>query len=188
GQYSDDFFGFRPNLMNHVLSGATASNWCDDTTTPKIEDCAEISKNAFTKAVANLLKTQGKDISKWSWGKVHYAKSAHSTFTGTPLARFFDIKIPNGGGKFTVNVASFRNTGDAYHQYWGPSFRGLYDLSDLNNSRFIHSTGQSGNPLSRRYKDFAEPWRNVEYISMTTDRTEIEKGKMAKMTLTPAGQ
>lgn len=186
GSYADDFFGFRPNFMNHVFKSETKTNWCDDISSPEIESCEQISARAFTKAIANLSKELGDDIAKWNWGKLHYAKSAHSVFTGTPLARFFDINIPNGGGTFTVDVASYYNSGDAYHQYWGPSFRALYDLSDLNNSRFIHSSGQSGNPLSKHYKDFAKTWRDVDYISMTTDRAEIEKGKIGILTLSPA--
>jgi penicillin G amidase len=55
----------------------------------------------------------------------------------------------------------------------------------MDNSLFIHTTGQSGNPLSSHYKDFAETWRDGRYIPMTMKREDIEKGKMGTLVLNP---
>ena len=42
----------------------------------------------------------------------------------------------------------------------GASYRGVYDLADLDRSLFIVTPGQSGNPLSRHARDFLTRWRD----------------------------
>ncbi|MGZ3254335.1 MAG: penicillin acylase family protein, partial [Burkholderiaceae bacterium] len=63
--------------------------------------------------------------------------------------------------------------------------RALYDLSNLENSRFIHSTGQSGNVLSPLYRSYVQRWADVKYLPMMTKRESVEKNKMGTLTLTP---
>jgi penicillin amidase len=66
-----------------------------------------------------------------------------------------------------------------------PSLRAIYDLSDPENSLFIHSGGQSGNRLSPHYKDFTEAWAGREYIPMITDRKRIEAAAHTTLRLVP---
>jgi penicillin amidase len=42
----------------------------------------------------------------------------------------------------------------------------IYDLADLDNSRFMIATGQSGNPLSAHYDDLLETWRDGKYLTI----------------------
>ena len=55
-------------------------------------------------------------------------------------------------------------TGEYYLDEHGPSLRALYDLNDPAQSRFMHSSGQSGNFLSPLYRNFVGPWTKVEYV------------------------
>lgn len=41
--------------------------------------------------------------------------------------------------------------------------RAVYDMADLENSRFIYQTGQSGLVFSGRYRDMRDSWAAVEY-------------------------
>ena len=66
-----------------------------------------------------------------------------------------------------------------------PSLRVLYDLADLENSRFIQSTGQSGNVLSPLYRNFSQRWVDVSYLPMQMKRATVEAHKMGVLTLTP---
>jgi hypothetical protein len=59
--------------------------------------------------------------------------------------------------------------------------RGIYDLDDLDRSLYIHSTGQSDNPLSDLYDNFAERWGNVEYLPMTMRRDDIMAGALGTL-------
>lgn len=187
GDYFADYYGFRPLFMHNVLSAKTQYDWCDDTRTSSQESCEFLMTSAFRQAVAYLGKTYGDKLSNWQWGSAHYAHSDHAVLSSTPLGGLFDLKIPNGGDAFTVNAARF-NLADQDHPFRqtnGPGYRAVYDLGNLNNSRFIHTTGQSGNPLSSYYRNFAETWRDGGYIPMTTERSEIEKGNIGKLELIP---
>ena len=44
----------------------------------------------------------------------------------------------------------------------GAGFRGLYDLSDPEKSRFMITTGESGHIFSRHYGDFVPLWNDVD--------------------------
>jgi penicillin G amidase len=183
----EDYYGFRPLFVSDVLANETTTNWCDDTRTPAEESCEFVESKAFKEAIVYLSTIYGSDIGNWQWGEAHYAHSDHAILTNTPLAQFFDIKIPNGGDAFTVNAARFGIGNEKpFAQTHGPGYRALYDFSNLDASLFIHTTGQSGNPLSSHYKDFAETWRDGDYIPMTTKREEIEKGKLGTLTLQPS--
>ena len=55
-----------------------------------------------------------------------------------------------------------------------PSLRALYDLADLERSRFIQSTGQSGNVMSPWYSNMAQRWAKVQSVTIPTKREAIE--------------
>jgi penicillin amidase len=104
------------------------------------------------------------------------------------LGLLFDIKLPAGGGSYTVNTAAygFSDKDVPFVQVHGPTLRAIYDLDDLDRSLFMVSTGQSGNVFSRHYRDLAEPWRDVAYIPMTTKRGAIAAAAVGTLLLLPA--
>jgi penicillin amidase len=63
--------------------------------------------------------------------------------------------------------------------------RAIYDMSNLGNSRTIHTTGQSGHPYHEHYDDFIPLWLNGQYHPQLWDRAEIEKQTEGVLTLTP---
>ena len=65
------------------------------------------------------------------------------------------------------------------------SLRALYDLADLEKSRFMHSTGQSGLFFSPLYRNFARRWARVQYIPMHMERASVEKGALGTLVLRP---
>ncbi len=188
GDLFDGYWGNRPIFMRNVLSADP--EWCNDITTGPQETCDGRIAAAFERAVARLTEDYGDDPQDWRWGDAHPAHSEHRPFSGQPvLGWLFDIDIPSSGGDETVNEAGFSisDAENPFRQNHGPSLRAIYDLDDPNRSLFIHSTGQSGNRLSAHYSDFAEPWSNLEYVPMTTDRSDIEAGALGTLILTPAG-
>ena len=86
---------------------------------------------------------------------------------------------PSGGEKETVKAGGF----DLAHkerplaQNHGAGYRTVYDLGYPERSVFVISTGQSGNPLSSYYEDYAEPWRDGRYLPMLTDRARVERDR-----------
>jgi len=183
GELFDDFWGFRPIFFRNVIAGQAW--WCDHAETLEVESCELLAATALRQASQTLRERYGDDPERWRWGDAHYADHDHPVFGETPLARFFNLRIPNGGDPFTVNAARYAIDGDGAAQTTGPGFRAVYDLADLERSRFIHPTGQSGNPLSKHYRDFLRPWVEVAYLPMVTARERVEEGALGTLTLTP---
>ncbi len=84
------------------------------------------------------------------------------------LAPFFEVRTPTGGDPFTVNVGQYHlDKADApYANRHAASLRAIFDLADMDNSRFIYQTGQSGNVFSSRYRDMRKTWGAVEYRAL----------------------
>lgn len=144
--------------------------WCDDKTTPAAETCAQQNATALTRALDELQSLQGPDVSAWRWDRAHVARSEHRPFSKVKLlARWFELRAPVGGDTYTVNVSRVNlkpdsRTGELYLDEHGPSLRAVYDLGDPAQSRFMHSTGQSGSVLSPLYGSFVQRWAKVEYV------------------------
>src|SRR5665213_3658312 len=100
-------------------------------------------------------------MSQWKWGLLHIARSAHRPFSHVPvLNRIFDLRIATGGDLYTIDVGrnNLRDPGEPFANTHAPSLRALYDLSDLDKSEFIQSTGESGNRFSDLYSNFEKRW------------------------------
>ncbi len=145
--------------------------WCDDKTTKTVaETCAQQNDAAFTRALDELQAQLGGDVSAWRWGTLHQSRAEHRPFSRVkPLAKLFELRTPVGGDTFTVNVSRVNykadaTTGERYLTEHGPSLRALYDVGDVWQSRFMHSSGQSGLVWSAHYRDFVEPWARVDYV------------------------
>jgi penicillin amidase len=188
-ELSEDFLsGFRNNSTQTLerLAGEPDSPWWDDVRTPQVETQAEITARAFTLAVEQLEATQGNDPKRWRWGDVHWTNFDHLVFAAvSPLDSIFNRSIPAQGSGFTVNAA-----GADYEDFTmnsGASFRQIVDLSNLANSQFINTTGQSGDVFSPHYADMVEPWQRVDYIPLRFDRADIEAAAKETLLLLPTG-
>jgi penicillin amidase len=180
-------WGFRPIFIGNVLRDQR--HWCDDVATAATESCGARIAQALERAVTELGQSYGQDMARWRWGEPHYAHSDHRPFSAVPvLSRLFDIKLPADGGGFTVNVGRYRMADERtpFAHVHGPGLRAIFDLADPERSLFMLSTGQSGNVFSPRYRDFAEPWRDVEYIPMITNRERVMDRALGALWLTPA--
>jgi penicillin amidase len=120
--------------------------------------------------MAGATAEYGQNIVSWRWGEAHYARHDHTPFSGFPLlSDWFTIETPVPGDGSTVNVAhyAFRTLG--YAAFHGASYRAIYDMADPEASRFMITTGQSGNVMSRHYDDLAPLWGRGEYLEIRTD-------------------
>jgi penicillin G amidase len=158
-----------------ALEGVLQRNdtaWCDDRATPAVETCAQQSGLALTRALDELRPSQGADVAQWQWGRLHQMRAEHRPFSRVKLlARWFELRVPVGGDTHTVNVSRVglrpdAATGELYLDEHGPSLRALYDLADPQQSRVMHSTGQSGIVFSPLYRAFVQPWAQVQYVPL----------------------
>lgn len=183
-----DWFKARGKVMERLFSGRTVRNWCDRKLTLNAEEsCGEIAAAALTAAIADLSARYGENPEEWRWGKAHYAKGAHRPFGEVAqLRRFFNVEVESGGGPFTLDrgVSQFKDDKDPYANTNASSYRGIFDLNDLDRSTYIHTTGQSGNVFSGHYNDFAPLWADVKSIKIPAIEVADPAGVW---TLTPGG-
>jgi penicillin amidase len=144
-------------FVAYVLSPSGA-HWCGG-------DCTATLKAALGEAVQDLAARFGGDPAQWRWGDAHSAVFAHPVLRTLPvLGPLTTQRIPSPGDDTTIDRG-----GLAYNQFQsvhGASYRGVYDLADLDRSRFIMAPGQSGNPLSRHAGDFLTRWRDGATITL----------------------
>ena len=134
--------------------------WCGE------GGCTAASTRALDEALTTLAQRHGPRVDGWRWGAAHPAVSRHNPFSKVkPLASLFEVRVPTGGDPFTVNVGQYQldNPAEPYANRHAASLRAVYDLANLDNSRFIYQTGQSGNVWSPRYRDMAHEWAAVRY-------------------------
>lgn len=164
-----DWFKVRGAVLERLLDGETARNWCDIKTTEAVESCDQIVAAAFQAAVADLKSRYGEDTSQWRWGEAHYAKGAHRPFGEVGLLkRFFNVEVESGGGPFTLDRGrtQIQDDKDPYASTNAASYRGIFDMADLDRATYIQTTGQSGNVFSGHYNDQAPLWADVKSIEI----------------------
>src|SRR3546814_3081445 len=84
----------------------------------------------------------------------------------------FTYSIEADGGNDTVNRATARlggNPDTLFEDVHGAGFRAVYDLENLDRSRFMIATGQSGNPLSHLYGNLTLRWRDGQTVSLAPE-------------------
>jgi penicillin amidase len=188
GAAFDRYFDTHATALIRLLEGkATGRDWCDDRTTPERERCGAILAAALNRALADLEVRYGKDRAAWRWGPAHYAFGEHRPFSTVPsLAKYFNVEVPSPGGNYTLNRGKVDFDQDPpFANRHASSYRAIYDFADLEHSLYIHTTGQSGNPLSPDYRLFADRWARVDYIEIATRREEIAKAPRGTWKLTP---
>ncbi len=189
GTLFPEYWRLRPRVIRGMLT--EHQDWCDDRRTSRDESCGEILRDSLDAAIAELTTRHQRDLSDMRWGDEHVAPFAHRVFSSVPVARsLVDISIETDGGPYTVNRGNSRvNSPDSpFAHVHGATMRAVYDLADLDNSRFIIATGQSGNPFSPHYGDLVERWRDGVSFTIAGSPTELSRGGNATLTLHPYKQ
>jgi penicillin G amidase len=196
GLYADELgaafnatWGMRAPFVSSALTArGGAARWCDDTRTGRVETCDDVLAEALERALDDLTRRYGAAPERWRWGEAHFARSEHRPFSRVRwLAPFFEIRVPMPGDAYTLNVGQtdFNDEAAPYASRHAASLRAIYDFADLESSVFIHSAGQSGNPLSRHYRDMSARWARGEYVPMLTERARIEALGAQRLVLAP---
>ena len=171
-EYLTDRELFRCRALPALLDdGVLTAQQCDDALAVAWDRCAA---------------AMGPDPGDWRWGDIHRAVFTH------PLGRmpgleplFVAAEHPLGGDEQTVNNAGFEGEGP-FRVYVIPSWRVVYDLSDLDASSGILPTGQSGNPASQHWNDQTDRWVAGELRPLPFTRAAVEEAATERLALIPA--
>jgi penicillin amidase len=149
-----------------VVTGLLAepnSPWWDEKGTSPVETRDDVLREALDDAARELSGRLGDEPSEWRWGDLHTLTIRNQSFgdsgIGVIEALFNRGPYSVAGGTSLVN-ATGSNPSDGYEVSWVPSMRMVVDLSDLDRSRWVNLTGESGHPFSDHYTDQVELWRN----------------------------
>jgi len=183
------FWSLRPLFIQNILSSDAGNYWCDDKRTSVVETCRGLLESSLMTALHELELREGTDdVNEWRWGDKHRARFNHPLFNAMPvLGSIANLWIETDGGEYTVNRGGMRISDDVnpFSHVHGSGFRGVYNLADLDRSRFIIATGQSGNILSPHYRNLMWQWRDGGFVVLSKTREALAREARLRITLTP---
>ncbi len=173
--------------MRKVFSNADSKWWDDQATPDQVESKAAIINKSFKDTWDQLTQEMGESYQTWTWDRVHFLEHDHPIGRVPSLRKYFNVgPFPSSGGSETLNNQGFRTQADGTFKVTSiPSTRRIVDFSDVENSISILPTGQSGNPLSKHYKDQAEMYVNGEFRKMMMNKEEIMSTSEDVLIFTP---
>jgi penicillin amidase len=158
--------------------------WCSSEGNSSIGVCLGKVRNALTAAIEDISASYGDDMDKWRWGGAHQARFANQLLDRVPLlGNWLFEPLETDGDDYTLNRGTpridYESDVPVFPHVHGASMRVIFDLSDLDNSRFMIAGGQSGNPFSAHYRDLLVRWRDHQYVTMVGQGNDV-------LTLQPA--
>jgi penicillin amidase len=184
-QGGDRGFEVMRRLVDHP-----GSLWWDNKESPtKVETRDDIFAAAFSAAVSELSQDYGRNQDDWpTWGELHGATFRNGSLGDSgipPIEKLFNRgPFEAGGGSSLVNATGW-DASESYEVAYLPSMRFIADMSNLNNSLTVHTTGQSGHADHPHYIDMADLWRNLQYYPMLWDQEEITDSAEGHLRLLP---
>ena len=165
------------------------SRWWDNLATPTIvERRDDILREAMVRARDELTMIRSRKISGWHWGNIHRLTLVNPTLGDSGVGfveRIFNrgpVDVSGGGGM--VNATAW----DAAHGYEVtavPSMRMVVDLADLDRSRWIQLSGNSGHAYHENYADQLPLWAAGRTLPWVFDDEDITRSTEDTLKLRP---
>jgi penicillin amidase len=160
-----------PDLVSAALS--PSSTLCSD-------GCVAMLRDSHDRAMASLSQRFGADPAAWRWGNAHEAVFATLALRAIPvLGKLAEARIAQSGSDSTVGRGGVQQS--SLESVHGAAYRGVYDLADLERSRFIVAPGQSGHPISTFARNFVGKWRDGDTLTISAQPASVS----ANIRLTP---
>jgi penicillin amidase len=111
------------------------------------------------------------DMTAWRWGQAHVAMFTHPVLGKIPVvADLVDRAVADDGAEDTVHAGGYRfASATPYADVHGPGLRAIYDLADLDRSRFMIAPGESADPVSPWYDDLLGPWQQGAWLTLPAE-------------------
>ncbi|GCE13389.1 penicillin acylase family protein [Tengunoibacter tsumagoiensis] len=142
-------------------------------------------QRAFEATIEELSHTLTANILRWQYGAIHTLTYKHPMGTTKTLEKTFNRgPFPIGGDNDTINVSA-SSIIHPEEVVATASYRLIADLNDWDNSRSIHSPGQSGHPMSPHYADQLPLWQQQAYHSLPFSQQRVQKSTIEQLELQP---
>lgn len=167
------------------------NHWWDDVTTLSVRETRdEVLAAAMRDARDELTMKQSRQPSEWRWGKLHRLELVNPTLgdSGVGLVNRLFNRGPYeaAGGSGIVDATSW-DASEGYDVTAVPSMRMIVDLDDLDRSRWIQLTGNSGHAFHPHYVDQQKLWSKGETLPWVFGRKAVEDATEDTLTLRPSG-
>jgi penicillin amidase len=175
-------------VMRVLLADPDNPWWDDVDTETVVESRDEILFEAMARARDELVRTQARRASDWTWGHHHRMNLEHQSVgqSEVGLVRWLFNRggYEVGGGESIVNATGW-TASDGYEVDWAPSMRMVVSLDDLDDSRWINLTGVSGHPFSDHYVDQTDLWVEGKTLPWYFSRERVEDSAEDTLRLVP---
>ncbi|SDS32963.1 penicillin amidase [Microlunatus soli] len=178
----DRWYAVLAELLKHPKSV-----WWDDVRTKDVvETRDDILVTAQTEARKDITALMARDPDRWQWGKLHRITVKHQAFGEIGgIGRLFNRgDIPAAGGPAVVNAMAFDDR-SSFAVTNGPTMRMLINWADLDNSRWINQSGNSGHAYHRNYADQLPLWADGRLLPFRFSRAAVHRNATATLTLRP---
>jgi penicillin amidase len=174
-----------PSIVFQVLDGRH-QEWCATAGSDTSPDCDAVLRTSLAGAARRLEDAFGPDAAGWRWSDAAAIEHPHGVFTGLPILGGMFSRTANYPGGPDTLMTMYVDVGNAphfTHAFASSSLQAVYDLANLDASRYMISTGQSGHFRSPYYDNYLPRFAAGERIRIPTAREEIEP--LATLKLTP---
>jgi penicillin amidase len=167
------------------------SLWWDDKRTAGVtEGQSEILRKALVDARLQLTRELGKEPGDWQWGQLHQLTLRHQVLGGSDVPGFVAVLFNRGpmdmpGGSAIVDANAW-NASEGFEVTAAPSMRMVVDLSNLDRSRWVNQTGNSGHAFAPHYNDQTDAWAHNELFDWPFSEKAVRDAGGDELTLTPA--
>ncbi len=163
--------------------------WDNKLTAGVIEGRDEILRQAMVQARKDLTQQLGKAPVTWQWGRLHQLKLEHTVLGGdsvlAPVRAMFNRGPWQMPGGSSIVDANGWDAGEGYDVNWAPSMRMVVNLGDLDASRWVNQTGNSGHPYDDHYVDQTDAWAANETYPWPFSEKAVRAAGGDELTLTP---
>jgi len=150
---------------------------------------AQAVEKALKKTCESLKKRLGPDPTTWTWGRIHTLEFEHPLGKVWPLNLIFNIgPLPAPGVKESINSVGSTFSNKRFQVRSGPSTRRIITFHDINQSRAVIPTGNSGNLLSKHYDDQVKLYFENRFRTIPFTWDAVEKAAVYSMSLEPGSQ
>lgn len=179
------------NVVRTIIDNPT-SHWWDNLATPTVvERRDDVLRDAMIRARDELTMIRSRDPRGWEWGQLHQLTLVNPTLgdSGVGLVnRVFNrgpVHVGGGGGLVNANAW---DAAEGYEVTAVPSMRMVVDLANLDRSRWIQLSGNSGHAYHPNYADQLPLWAEGRTLPWVFGAKAVEESTENTLTLHPTTQ